>query len=205
MTPIPPGLARPLVESLECDAVMRNSDIDSDHRAAAGRPDRLPARGRAGARTAPRVASPIATWFSLESEPAEALPSDPDWAGEIVYTDVRTAATATEPDDVWQTAEEAVERQPLVPPRPAARRSVERWHVAERDPAAGCGCRQTCATREGVARDQRHATRRRRQPLHPAGDRLSPRGIPGRVYWFLLRPSHAAALRALARNVVAAG
>ena len=29
VTPIPPGLARPLIESLECDAVMRNSDIDS--------------------------------------------------------------------------------------------------------------------------------------------------------------------------------
>ncbi len=29
VTPIPPGLARPLIESLECDAVMRNSDIDT--------------------------------------------------------------------------------------------------------------------------------------------------------------------------------
>jgi hypothetical protein len=29
VTPIPSGLARPLVESLECDAVMLNHDIDS--------------------------------------------------------------------------------------------------------------------------------------------------------------------------------
>ena len=29
VTPIPSGLARPLVESLECDAVMRNHDIDA--------------------------------------------------------------------------------------------------------------------------------------------------------------------------------
>ena len=29
VTPIPSGLARPLVESLECDAVMREHDIDS--------------------------------------------------------------------------------------------------------------------------------------------------------------------------------
>ncbi len=29
MTPIPSGLARPLVESLECDAVMHNHDIDA--------------------------------------------------------------------------------------------------------------------------------------------------------------------------------
>ena len=29
VTPIPPGLARPLIESLECDAVMRDHDIDT--------------------------------------------------------------------------------------------------------------------------------------------------------------------------------
>ena len=51
---------------------------------------------------------PEPSWASLRSEPAEALPSDPDWAGEIVYTDVRTAATAAEPGDVWKAAEDAV-------------------------------------------------------------------------------------------------
>jgi hypothetical protein len=29
VTPIPSGLARPLVESLECDAVMLNHDVDA--------------------------------------------------------------------------------------------------------------------------------------------------------------------------------
>ena len=29
VTPIPSGLARPLVESLECDAVMLNQDVDA--------------------------------------------------------------------------------------------------------------------------------------------------------------------------------
>ena len=29
VTPIPPGLARPLIESLECDAMMRDHDIDT--------------------------------------------------------------------------------------------------------------------------------------------------------------------------------
>ena len=49
VTPIPSGLARPLVESLECDAVMRNHDIDGVIAAARGRADRLPRRGDAGA------------------------------------------------------------------------------------------------------------------------------------------------------------
>ena len=29
VTPIPSGLARPLVESLHCDAIMNNNDIDT--------------------------------------------------------------------------------------------------------------------------------------------------------------------------------
>ena len=56
VTPIPPGLARPLIESLECDAVMRNSDIDYIIKPPARRPDRLPGRRRAGA--APHDARP---------------------------------------------------------------------------------------------------------------------------------------------------
>ena len=96
VTPIPPGLARPLIESLECDAVMRNFDIDTIIEPPPG--------GLTGYRRAVALALnrathgfPDATWASLQSEPAEALPSDPDWAGEIVYTDVRTAATIAHP------------------------------------------------------------------------------------------------------------
>src|SRR6195952_4918681 len=98
------GLARPLIESLECDAVMRNSDIDTIIK--------QPEGGLTGYRRAVELALnraarglPDAEWFSVESEPAEALPSDPGWAGEIVYTDVRSAMIPAAPDDVWAAAE----------------------------------------------------------------------------------------------------
>ena len=42
VTPIPSGLARPLVESLHCDAVMREHDIDAVIAATAGGLDRIP-------------------------------------------------------------------------------------------------------------------------------------------------------------------
>lgn len=62
VTPMPGGLARPLIESLECDAVVANSDID-----AVIAP---PAHGLTDYRDAVARA--------LKNGP---LPSDPDWAG----------------------------------------------------------------------------------------------------------------------------
>lgn len=61
VTPLPGALARPLVESLECDAVMSNHDIDDVIAPLAG--------GLTGYREAVRNA--------LQRGP---LPSDPDWA-----------------------------------------------------------------------------------------------------------------------------
>jgi uncharacterized protein YbjT (DUF2867 family) len=62
VTPMPPGLARPLIESLECDAVMGNSDIDDVIAP--------PPTGLTGYRDAVARA--------LQQGP---LPSDPSWAG----------------------------------------------------------------------------------------------------------------------------
>ena len=49
VTPIPSGLARPLVESLECDAVMHEARHRRRHPAAGGRADGLPRSGDRGA------------------------------------------------------------------------------------------------------------------------------------------------------------
>ena len=62
VTPIPTGLARPLIESLECDAVMAEHDIDTVIPP--------PANGLTGYRDAVARA--------LRHGP---LPSDPAWAG----------------------------------------------------------------------------------------------------------------------------
>jgi uncharacterized protein YbjT (DUF2867 family) len=62
VTPMPSGLARPLIESLECNAVAANSDIDAVIAS--------PTNGLTGYRNAVARA--------LRRGP---LPSDPDWAG----------------------------------------------------------------------------------------------------------------------------
>ncbi|MFJ6415565.1 SDR family oxidoreductase [Paeniglutamicibacter sp. NPDC091659] len=102
VTPIPRSLAIPLVESLQHDCVMRNRDID----AVIERPE----GGLTGYRRAVELAlakmeadtveTTWATAHALES-PAEPLPSDPQWAGRTVYTDVRERETTAAPNDLF--------------------------------------------------------------------------------------------------------
>ena len=189
VTPIPPGLARPLIESLECDAVMRNRDVDSVIEP--------PPVGLTGYRRAVELALdraahgvPEPTSSSLRSEPAEALPTDPDWAGEIVYTDVRTAATTAAPGKVWKAAEDAVNSR------------AAGWKVEER--AAGTLLRLR-STKRAPGREWLEIAvtpQDGRSSRYTQRSIFLPRGIPGRVYWFFVRPVHTAAMRALAREVI---
>ncbi|MFY2860388.1 DUF2867 domain-containing protein [Mycobacterium sp. THU-M104] len=188
VTPIPPGLARPLIESLECDAVMRNHDIDGF---IAPPPGGLTDYRRAVALALDRAKRGLtdATWDSLRSAPAEALPSDPDWAGEVVYADVRTAVTGAAPDDLWRATEDVVGDR-------------RQWVVAEREPGRLLRLR---GTRRLPGRAWLEIS------VTPNDDGAStytqravflPSGIVGRLYWLLMRPAHAAALARLARRVV---
>jgi hypothetical protein len=172
VTPIPPGLARPLIESLGCDAVMRNADINTVIAPPPG--------GLTGYRDAVALAldpttqgPPNASWASLRSEPAALLPSDPDWAGKAVYTDVRTAATSSAPDDVWNAVENAADNS-------------RRWTVLAREPAALLRLRSTMRL-PGKAWLEVTIT-----PQVGGGSKYTqrtifmPRGIVGRLYWLLL-------------------
>jgi uncharacterized protein YbjT (DUF2867 family) len=203
VTPIPPGLARPLIESLECDAVMRDHTIDTviptppggltPYREAVGLALNRAAQGLADA-----------TWASLDSSPAEALPTDPVWAGEIVYHDVCTEFTLAHPDRVWKSAERVPEfgDRYAFPLAPARARSVRRWSVASHEDPGRLRLRgatrapgevwleiEVSAHSDGGSRYQQRAI-------------FFPRGLPGRFYWFALRPLHIAALRALAKKIV---
>jgi uncharacterized protein YbjT (DUF2867 family) len=190
VTPIPSGLARPLIESLECDAVMGNSDIDG---VIPPPPEGLIPYRRAVALALGRAARglPDASWDSLNSEPAEPLPSDPVWAGEVVYTDVRRAATRSKPDQVWAAAEKAAT-------------SNGRWSVAEREPGTTLRLRSRFRAR-GTAWLEMTVT-----PADDGGSSYTqravfvPAGVRGRLYWLFARPVHTFALAALARNVVGA-
>jgi uncharacterized protein YbjT (DUF2867 family) len=106
VTPVPAGIARPLVESL------RNTVVCGEHDIAAHVPD--PPEGLLGFDEAVRLAlqrvhdSAVATrWASasVPGAPSDPLPTDPDWAGGTLYVDERTRSTSAAPDAVWQVVE----------------------------------------------------------------------------------------------------
>lgn len=197
VTPIPSGLARPLVESLECDAVTGDSDVDD---IIAPPPGGLIGYRRAVELALQRAACglPDASWSSLRSEPAEPLPSDPDWAGEIVYTRVRTATAAAGPGDVWSAARAATAAR-----RWRRRLPLNGWTVENSAP--GVALRLHSASHP-AGRAWLEITVR---PLDSGGSRYTqrvifvPSGVLGRVYRLTVWPLRVAALRTLAREVVA--
>ncbi|MEO3876475.1 SDR family oxidoreductase [Nonomuraea sp. B12E4] len=106
VTPVPAGIARPLVESL------RNEAICGEHDIARYVPD--PEEGLIGFRTAVSLAlkkikeADVATRWSSASTPgapSDPLPTDPDWAGGSLYIDCRTAWVDAEPEALWQVIE----------------------------------------------------------------------------------------------------
>ena len=176
VTPIPPGLARPLIESLGCDAVMRNVDINTVIAPPPG--------GLTGYRAAVALAlNPAA------QDPAALLPSDPDWAGEVVYTDVRTATTSAAPGDVWAAAEHAADNN-------------RRWSVTAREPATSLRLRSRARLPGKAWLEVAITPRIGGGSSYTERAIFMPSGIVGRLYWFLLRPLRGTALSGLARDVV---
>lgn len=106
VTPVPAGLARPLVESLVHEVVCDEHDI------ADLVPD--PPGGLVGFDLAVRLAlqrvheAAVTTRWSSASvpgAPSDPLPTDPDWAGGSLYVDTRRMQVEASPAALWRVIE----------------------------------------------------------------------------------------------------
>jgi uncharacterized protein YbjT (DUF2867 family) len=106
VTPIPRQLAVPIIASLQYDCVASEHDI-ADYI-----PD--PEGGLTGYRKAVRLAlakvrdgQVETSWqnAAIAGAPSNALPSDPDWSGHTVYTDLREQHSAASVDQLWEVVE----------------------------------------------------------------------------------------------------
>ncbi|WP_242909497.1 SDR family oxidoreductase [Actinomadura terrae] len=106
ITPVPGGLARPLVESLRNEVVAADDDID--------RYVPPPPGGGTGFERSVELAlrrvreADVATRWSSASvpgAPSDPLPTDPDWAGGSLYTDERTCRADAPPHRLWDVVE----------------------------------------------------------------------------------------------------
>jgi uncharacterized protein YbjT (DUF2867 family) len=106
VTPVPSGLARPLVESL------RNTVVAGERDIAGYVPD--PPGGLTGydravelALTRIRTVDVPTRWSSASTAgaPSTPLPSDPDWAGGTLYVDERQRQVQATPQALWRVIE----------------------------------------------------------------------------------------------------
>ncbi len=106
VTPIPRQLAVPIIASLQHDCVVSENDI------AQYIPD--PPGGLTGYRKAVRLAlakvrdgEVETSWqnAAIAGAPSNALPSDPDWSGHTVYTDVREHHSDAPVEQLWSVVE----------------------------------------------------------------------------------------------------
>lgn len=106
VTPIPRAMAMPLIESLQHDAITAEHDID-DYLP-------IPGDGLTGYRSAVNLAlgkmrgGEVETSWAGASQldaAADPLPSDPQWAGHTVYTDLQTYSSTASPEKLWSVVE----------------------------------------------------------------------------------------------------
>ncbi len=106
VTPIPRALAVPIIASLQYDCVVHEHDIENFI------PD--PEGGLTPYRRSVRLAlgnvrdgTVETSWLgaAVSDVPSNRLPSDPEWSGHTVYTDLRELHTTAPTDQVWRVIE----------------------------------------------------------------------------------------------------
>jgi uncharacterized protein YbjT (DUF2867 family) len=232
VTPVPSGLARPLVESL------RNTVVAGEHDIAAYVPD--PPGGLTGydravelALTKIRELDVPTRWSSASTAgaPSEPLPSDPDWAGGSLYRDEREREVRADPAALWSVIEGIggdngwysfplgwrvrglVDRISGGPGLRRGRRdprellvgdSVDFWRVEEVD--AGRLLRLRAEMRlPGLAWLELSvgATEGGTTTFHQRA-LFHPRGILGHLYWWAVWPFHGLVFGSMQRNIARA-
>ncbi|WP_083260056.1 SDR family oxidoreductase [Cellulosimicrobium cellulans] len=107
VTPVPSGIARPLVESLQHEVVCREHDI---RQYVPDPPEGLIGFDRAVGLALERIHDgEVSTRWSSASvpgAPSDPLPSDPDWAGGSLYVDERRTVVEAPRDVLWRVVEE---------------------------------------------------------------------------------------------------
>lgn len=230
-TPIPRSLAMPLAASMAEDAVA------GDHEIATVIPD--PPGGLTQYPDACRLAIErqvsgrvTASWdddVTASAGPADPLPSDPNWAGHTVYTDVRERDGRAAPESVWRVVQgiggengwyspaflwrlrgfldklvggPGMARGRRHPHRLQVGDHVDFWRVESVDP----GRRLTL--RAEMRASGRAWLELSVDALPSGGSRYRqraiffPRGILGRLYWLAVLPFHTLIFPVMARNIL---
>lgn len=232
VTPIPRQLAIPIVASLQQDCVVREHDID--------RHIPPPPGGLTGYRSAVRLAlermrngDVETSWLnaSVEGAPSDPLPSDPDWAGHVVYTDLKTRCIPATAEQLWDVIEGiggdngwysfplawairgwidklgggvGLRRGRRNPSRLSTGEALDFWRVERIDRGTFLRLRAEMRVPGRAWLEMASA------PASGGGSRYTqraiffPKGLGGRLYWLAILPFHGIIFNGMANRITAA-
>ncbi|WP_433229712.1 SDR family oxidoreductase [Actinomadura formosensis] len=217
ITPVPGGLARPLVESLRNEVVCADDDIAEYVPPPPGGPTGFERSVELALRRV-READVATRWSSasVPGAPSDPLPTDPDWAGGSLYTDERSCRTAAPPERLWEVIEGiggehgwysfplawrvrgvldrlvggvGLRRGRRDPRRLRIGESVDFWRVEEIEPGRLLRLRAEMRL-PGLAWLELGVSEEDGRTRFTQRALFHPRGLAGQVYWWAFRPFH---------------
>jgi len=232
VTPIPRSIARPLVESLQNECIVKDHGIDELIPPPEG--------GLTPYRTAVRLALGKLETDAIETSwqdagvldaPSDPLPNDPDWAGRVVFSDVRTAHTPASRDALWRVivgigGENGWYSSPLLwavrgwmdrlvggiglargrrsRDRLAVGDALDFWRVEALEPGRMLRLRAEMKV-PGLAWLELRASADEERGGSRYDQRavFFPRGLAGRLYWLAVLPFHGFIFAGMARRITA--
>ncbi|MBQ1020376.1 SDR family oxidoreductase [Micromonospora sp. D93] len=229
ITPVPNKIARPLVESLIHEAVAHEHDIA---RYVPDPPGGLTGFDEAVALALAKVRdAQVETRWSTASgpdAPAEPLPTDPDWSGGTVYTDVRERAVDATPAALWLVVEGVggehgwysfplawsirgwldrlvggvgLRRGRRDPHRLQVGEALDFWRVEEIVPGELLRLRAEMRLPGRAWLEMRVLPGSGGRSLYQQRAVFLPRGLAGHAYWGSVAPFHAVVFGGMVRNI----
>ncbi|RAY11238.1 DUF2867 domain-containing protein [Actinomadura craniellae] len=217
VTPVPAGIARPLVESLRTEVICQEHDIAGY---VPDPPGGLIGFDRAVALALRRIReADVATrWSSAATPgaPSDPLPTDPGWAGGTLYVDAREQAVPVPAAAVWSVIEGIGDRNgwyslPVAwrlrgladrlaggvglrrgrrdPARLRVGDALDFWRVEEIEPGRLLRLRAEMRL-PGLAWLEMSVRPRPGGSLYTQRSIFHPRGLLGQLYWWSLVPFH---------------
>lgn len=233
VTPVPGSIARPLVASLVHEAICHEHDI------AEYVPD-PPDHPLTGVDLAIGLAlrkiqdGDVETRWStasLHGAPSDPLPSDPDWSGGTLYTDVRVRPVTAEPHRLWRVIEAiggengwhsfplawsvrgwldravggvGLRRGRRDPHRLQVGEALDFWRVEEIVPGELLRLRAEMKLPGRAWLEMRVVSDAAGRTRYEQRAVFLPRGLAGHAYWWSVAPFHALVFGGMARNIARA-